>query len=51
MKILNFIGISQVDAIFVEGMSAFPDKAEDIKQKAIAEAKEKAARFSLAGKA
>jgi FMN-dependent NADH-azoreductase len=51
VKILNFIGISQVDAIFVEGMSAFPDKAEDIKQKAIAEAKEKAARFSLAGKA
>ncbi len=51
VKILNFIGITQVDAIFVEGMSAFPDKAEDIKQKAIAEAKEKAARFSLAGKA
>jgi FMN-dependent NADH-azoreductase len=51
VKILNFIGISQVDAIFAEGMSAFPDKAEDIKQKAIAEAKEKAARFSLAGKA
>ncbi|RAU92267.1 FMN-dependent NADH-azoreductase [Paenibacillus sp. YN15] len=51
VKILNFMGVTQVDAIFVEGMSAFPDKAEDIKQKAIAQAKEKAAQFSLAGKA
>lgn len=45
VKILSFLGVSQVDGIFVEGMSAFPDKAEEIKQKAIAQVKEKAAHF------
>lgn len=44
-KIMQFHGVPSFEGIFVEGMSAFPDKAQAIKEKAIAEAKEKAASF------
>jgi len=43
---LNFVGITDVSQIFVEGMAAMPAQAEEIKAKAIAEAKELAANFS-----
>jgi FMN-dependent NADH-azoreductase len=44
-KIMQFHGVPSFDGIFVEGMNAFPDKAQSIKEKAIAEAKEKAKSF------
>jgi len=43
---LNFVGITEVSQIFVEGMAAMADQAGEIKAKAIAEAKELAANFS-----
>lgn len=43
--IMHFHGVSSFDGIFVEGMSAAPDQAQAIKEKAIAVAKEKAASF------
>lgn len=44
-KIMQFHGVPSFDGIFVEGTGAFPDQAQAIKDKAIAEAKEKAASF------
>ena len=43
--ILGFIGITDKQSIFVEGMNATPDKADEIKTKAIIKAKEVAQKF------
>lgn len=43
--VLSFIGITDVETIAVEGMNAFPNEAEAIKQQAIKHAKEVAKRF------
>ena len=43
--ILGFIGITQKQSIFVEGMNATPDKADDIKAIAISKAIEVAKKF------
>jgi len=43
--ILSFIGITHKQSIIVEGMNATPDKADEIKAKAISKAKEVAQRF------
>ncbi|MBB5354182.1 FMN-dependent NADH-azoreductase [Anoxybacillus mongoliensis] len=43
--VLSFIGITDVETIAVEGMNAFPNEAEAIKQQAIERAKEAAKRF------
>ncbi|UFJ42619.1 FMN-dependent NADH-azoreductase [Brevibacillus humidisoli] len=44
--IFSFIGITDAESIIVEGMAQMPDKAETIKQNAIAQAKEVAKRFA-----
>jgi FMN-dependent NADH-azoreductase len=44
-KIMQFHGVPSFEGIFVEGMAAMPDKAQQIKEKAIGEAKEFAKRF------
>jgi len=44
-KIMQFHGVPSFEGIFVEGMAAMPDKAQSIKEKAIAQAKEAAKRF------
>jgi len=44
-KVLQFQGVTDIQPIFVEGMAAQPDKAQDIKEKAIERAKELAAAF------
>jgi FMN-dependent NADH-azoreductase len=44
-KIMQFFGVPSFEGIFVEGMNAMPDKAQEIKEKAIAQAKEAAKRF------
>ncbi|WP_248924189.1 FMN-dependent NADH-azoreductase [Paenibacillus hamazuiensis] len=44
-KVLNFIGVTSFEGIFVEGMNYAPEKAQEIKEKAIEKAKEVAARF------
>jgi FMN-dependent NADH-azoreductase len=43
--ILSFIGIKDKESVIAEGMNAYPDKAEEIKAKAIEKAKEAARRF------
>ncbi|QXJ36801.1 FMN-dependent NADH-azoreductase 2 [Parageobacillus caldoxylosilyticus] len=43
--VLNFIGITDVQSIFVEGMAQFPDEAEAIKQNAIKQAEQAAKNF------
>lgn len=43
--VCNFIGITDFQSIFVEGAAQMPDKAEDIKNKAIDEARRAAAQF------
>ncbi|MFC0213461.1 FMN-dependent NADH-azoreductase [Paenibacillus chartarius] len=43
--VLGFVGITDVQAIFAEGMNAFPDKAQAIKEAAIAKAVEAAKSF------
>ena len=43
--ILSFIGITDKQSIFVEGMNATPDKADEIKADAIFKAKELAQKF------
>jgi len=43
--ILSFIGITDKQSIFVEGMNASPDKADEIKANAIIKAKEVAQKF------
>lgn len=44
-KIMQFHGIPSFQGIFVEGVAAAPDKAPEIKEKAIAQAKEVAKTF------
>lgn len=44
--IFQFIGITDVDAVYVEGMAQMPDQADQIKEKAIARAREAASRFA-----
>jgi FMN-dependent NADH-azoreductase len=44
--VLAFLGVPSVDSVIVEGMAQFPDKAEEIKQKAIENAKDVAKRFA-----
>lgn len=44
--IMNFIGITDVETIWVEGMAAMPNEAENIKAKAIAQAKTVAQKFA-----
>lgn len=44
-KIMQFHGVPSFEGIFVEGMNAMPDKAQSIKENAIAKAKEAAKRF------
>lgn len=44
-KIMMFHGVPSFEGIFVEGMSAMPDQAQAIKEKAIAKAREAAKRF------
>ena len=44
-KIMQFHGVPSFEGIFVEGMGAMPDKAQSIKEKAIAQAQEVAKRF------
>jgi FMN-dependent NADH-azoreductase len=44
-KIMQFHGVPSFEGIFVEGMAAMPDKAQSIKENAIAKAKEVAKRF------
>jgi FMN-dependent NADH-azoreductase len=43
--IFSFIGITDKESIIIEGVNATPDKAEDIKAKAIVKAQEVAKRF------
>lgn len=43
--VLAFVGITDVQTIAVEGMNAFPNEAESIKQQAIERAKEAAKQF------
>lgn len=45
-KIMQFHGVPSFEGIFVEGMAAAPDKADDIKAAAIEKAKQAAARFA-----
>ncbi|MBD0382948.1 FMN-dependent NADH-azoreductase [Paenibacillus sedimenti] len=44
-KIMQFTGVPSFEGIFVEGMAAMPDKADEIKANAIVKAKEVAKRF------
>ncbi|MFC0211400.1 FMN-dependent NADH-azoreductase [Paenibacillus chartarius] len=44
-KIMQFHGVPSFEGLFVEGMAAMPDKADEIKAKAIEKAKEAAKRF------
>lgn len=44
-EILNFIGIKDIETVFVEGMAYSPDKAEDIKADAIKKAIQVAKKF------
>lgn len=46
--VLGFIGITDVETIWVEGMAAQPDQADSIKAKAISQAQEIAKRFAQA---
>lgn len=43
--IMGFIGVPSFEGIFVEGQNQFPDRAQEIKEKAIQQAKEKAKDF------
>jgi FMN-dependent NADH-azoreductase len=43
--ICNFLGIQDVQSIFIEGAAQTPDKASEIKEKAIDEARQLAAQF------
>ncbi|OON44817.1 FMN-dependent NADH-azoreductase, partial [Bacillus anthracis] len=42
---LGFIGVNETEYIAVEGMNANPEKAQEIKEAAIANARELAKRF------
>ncbi|MEW8975715.1 MAG: FMN-dependent NADH-azoreductase, partial [Exiguobacterium sp.] len=43
---LAFTGVTDYDALFIEGMAMNPEKAEEIKEAAIAKAKELGRSFS-----
>ncbi|MFM1654228.1 FMN-dependent NADH-azoreductase [Brevibacillus sp. B_LB10_24] len=43
---LSFVGINDVESVYVEGMNQMPQEAEAIKDKAIQQAREAAARFA-----
>jgi FMN-dependent NADH-azoreductase len=43
--IMQFFGVPSFDGLFVEGHNQYPDRAEEIKEKAIAQAKELAKTF------
>lgn len=43
--VMKFYGINTLEGLFVEGHNAFPDRAEEIKQDAIARAKDLAQKF------
>ncbi|MEC0184640.1 FMN-dependent NADH-azoreductase [Paenibacillus peoriae] len=43
--IMQFIGVTDVQSIFIEGMAEMPDRAEAIKEEAIAKAREAAKQF------
>lgn len=43
--IMNFFGVPSFEGLFVEGQNAMPDKAQEIKEKAIARAKDLAHTF------
>lgn len=43
--VLQFMGVASIETVAVEGMAATPENAEEIKQKAIAHAKEVAKSF------
>lgn len=44
-KVMMFLGVPSIEGIFVEGMNAMPDKAQEIKANAIVKAKEAAKSF------
>ncbi|WP_226577641.1 FMN-dependent NADH-azoreductase [Halobacillus litoralis] len=44
-NVMQFFGVPSFDSIFVEGHAAMPDKAEEIKEKAIARAEDAAQSF------
>ncbi len=44
--IFQFIGITDVDSVIVEGMAQMPDQAEKIKEKAILQARQVASSFA-----
>ncbi|MBY9080681.1 FMN-dependent NADH-azoreductase [Paenibacillus sp. HN-1] len=43
--IMQFIGVADIQSIFIEGMAEMPDQAEAIKQEAIVKARETAKQF------
>jgi FMN-dependent NADH-azoreductase len=43
--VMSFLGVESVESVIAEGMSQFPDKAEEIKQKAIQQARDLAKSF------
>ncbi len=45
--LLSFLGIPEINSIIVEGMAQAPDKAEEIKARAIEQAKQAARAFAL----
>lgn len=45
-KVLQFLGIPSIRSVIAEGMAQMPDQAEEIKARAIAEAKKAAAEFA-----
>lgn len=46
IALLNFLGIPDIKSIIIEGMAQTPDKAEEIKAKAIEHAKQVAVYFT-----
>jgi FMN-dependent NADH-azoreductase len=46
--VLSFLGVTNIDSVIAEGMAQMPAEAENIKNKAIARAKEVAASFAKA---
>lgn len=44
--ILKFMGVSEIESLFIEGMNQNPEKAEEIKEKAIEEARKVAKNFA-----
>jgi FMN-dependent NADH-azoreductase len=45
--IFQFLGITDVDSLIIEGMSQMPDQAQQIKDKAMQQVPEKAHRFAM----